>query len=228
MGHDPGNKYSVPWMSGTVGIVVNTENVKDPIKGYKDVFQQKYAGKIIALDDGREFVSWVLATKGIPTNEINAKTLAEVKPTMAQWMKLVKAYDSDSPKTALLNGDVDLGVVWSGEAAQLFKENKKFQYVLPEEGTHQFIDSLAIPKTAPHKENAHLFINYILRPEVSKLISDEFPYTNPNAETRKLLSKEQLANPASYPPGNPKLEIFHDIGKTSVEIEKLFTGLKSQ
>jgi spermidine/putrescine transport system substrate-binding protein len=95
------------------------------------------------------------------------------------------------------------------------------------EGTHLFVDSLAIPKGAPHKDNAHLFINYILRPEVSKLISEEFPYTNPNAEARKLLTPEELANPASYPPGNPKLELFHDIGKASADIDKLVTDLKS-
>ena len=55
-------------------------------------------------------------------------------------------------------------------------------------------------------------MDYILRPEVSKLISDDFPYTNPNVEARKLLSPEERANPASYPPGNPKLETFRDIG----------------
>ncbi len=228
LGHDPEGKYSVPWMSGTVGIVVNTEKVKDEITGYKDVFQPKFANNIVALDDARELVSWVMDVKGIPVNEVNEKNLAAVKPMLGQWMKLIKVYDSDSPKTHFLNGDVVIGVVWSGEAALLYKQDKKFKYVLPAEGTHQFIDSLAIPKGAPHLDNAHQFINYILRPEVSKLVSEEFPYTNPNAEARKLLTPEQLGNPASFPTGSPKMEIFHDIGKSASAIDELVTDLKSQ
>jgi spermidine/putrescine transport system permease protein len=226
--HDAGLKYSVPWMVGSVGIVVNTEKVKEPITGYKDVFQPKYAGKIIALDDSRELVTWVMATKGLDINQVNEKVLEQVKPTLAEWMKLIKIYDSGSPKVAMLNGDVWLGVVWSGEAALLIDEDKKFKYVLPAEGAHQFIDSLCVTRNAPHKDNAHLFMNYILRPEVSKIISDEFPYSNPNVEARKLLSKEQLANPASYPPGDPKLASFRDIGKAAADIEQLVTDLKSQ
>jgi spermidine/putrescine transport system substrate-binding protein len=227
MPHDPGNKFSVPWMVGSVGIVVNTEKVPDDIKAYKDVFQPKFKGKIVALDDPRELVTWVMYTKGLDVNKVDEAALEQVKPTLTEWMKLIKVYDSDSPKTHLINGDVLLGVVWSGEAALLFEENKKFKYILPAEGAHQFIDSLAIPKGAPHKDNAHKFINYILKPEVSKLISDKFPYTNPNAEARKLLSKDQLANPASYPPGNPKLGTFKDIGKAAADIDQLVTDLKS-
>ena len=58
MAFDPGNQYTIPWMSGTVGICVNTDVVKDPIHGYKDVFQPKFAGRIIVVDDSREMVSW--------------------------------------------------------------------------------------------------------------------------------------------------------------------------
>src|SRR5436305_14056332 len=101
--------------------------------------------------------------------------LEKARPIVAQWVKLIRVYDSDSPKTALLNGDVDLGVVWSGEAAILWQQDRKFQYVLPAEGAHQFIDVLAIPARAQHKAAAHRFVNYILRPEVSKLLSAEFP-----------------------------------------------------
>jgi spermidine/putrescine transport system permease protein len=72
-----------------------------------------------------------------------------------------------------------------------------------------------------------LFMNYILRPEVSKLISEDFPYTNPNLEARKLLTAEQLDNPASYPKGNPKLEGFSDIGTRAADIDKLITDLKA-
>ncbi len=226
--HDPNDKYSVPWMVGTVGIVVNTEKVTDPVKGFKDVFQEKYKGRIVALDDPREIVSWALATIGKGPNDVTPENLAAITPILQQWLPLVKVYDSDSPKTALLNGDVDIGVVWSGEAALLFNENPKFTYVLPAEGAHQFIDSLAIPVDAPNPEAALLFLNYILRPEVSKLISADFPYTNPNLEARKLLSPEELKNAASYPLGDPKLEGFRDIGDSAVQIDKLITDLKAQ
>ncbi len=151
-----------------------------------------------------------------------------MKPVLNEWLPQIKVYDSDSPKTALLNGDVDLGIVWSGEAAILWNKNKKFQYVLPEEGAHRFIDSLAIPKGASNKENAEKFINYILKPEVSVLISNDFPYTNPNAEAVKLLKPNQRENPASYPPGNPKLETFKDIGKSATDIDQLVTDLKAK
>jgi spermidine/putrescine transport system substrate-binding protein len=225
--HDPQLEYSVPYMSGTVGIVVNTEKVTEPVTGYADVFQEKYKRRIVILDDPLEIVTWALATKGKDPNDVTQVTIEEVKPVIAVWLPLVKVYDSDSPKTPLLNGDVDLGIVWSGEAALLYREDKKFKYVLPSEGAHMFIDSLAIPANASNPEGAHKFINYILRPEVSKLISDDFPYTNPNLEARKLLSKDDLANPASYPPGQPKLEVFRDIGEIAVEIDKLITDLKA-
>lgn len=228
MPHDPDGKYSVPWMAGSVGIVVNTAKVKEPVKTMKDVFSGKYKKRIVVLNDAREIVTWALASLGLPINEITPEALDKVKPIVTEWLPQVKVYDSDSPKTALLNGDVDLGVVWSGEAALLYKKNKKFEYVLPEEGAHQFIDSLSVPKGAPNKENAEKFINYILKPEVSVKISDAFPYTNPNAEAVKLLKPAQRENPASYPPGNPKLETFKDIGKVAKDIDKLVTDLKGK
>ena len=119
-----------------------------------------------------------------------------------------------------MNGDVDLGVVWSGEGAILVNSDKKFAFVVPEEGAHQFIDSLAIPKGAPNVAGAHLFIDYILRPDVSKLISEKFPYTNPNAEARKLLTPEQLKNPASYPELKNRTT-FRDIGKAGSVLDAL-------
>jgi spermidine/putrescine transport system permease protein len=226
--HDPNLEYSVPYMSGTVGIVVNTDKVKDPVTGYRDVFQEKYKGRIVILDDSLEIVTWALHTEGLPPSAVDKENVEKVRPLIATWLPLVKVYDSDSPKTALLNGDVDLGIVWSGEAALLYNESKKFQYTLPKEGAHRFIDNLAVPKGAPNKAGAQKFINYVLRPDVSVRISKEFPYTNPNVEARKLLTPEERANPASYPPGNPKLDTFRDIGENAVLVDKVITDLKAK
>jgi len=225
---DPEQKYSVPWMAGSVGIVVNAERIHEPVRGFADVFQEKYRGRIIVVDDPREMVMWALATLGKGPNDITPETLALAKPILERWLPLVKVFDSDSPKTALLNGDADVGIVWSGEAALLYRTNPKFQFALPVEGTHQFLDCLAIPADAPNPDGAHQFIDYVLRPEVSKLISTEFPYTNPNLAARQLLSPEELHNPASYPPGDPKLEGARDIGAVAVQVDKLITDLKAQ
>jgi spermidine/putrescine transport system permease protein len=106
-------------MSGSVGIVINTEKVTTPIRGYRDVFQPRFKDRIVVLNDSREIVSWALDSLGLPMNTITPGSLAQARPVIAEWVKLVKVFDSDSPKTALLNGDVDLGIVWSGEAAIL-------------------------------------------------------------------------------------------------------------
>ncbi|MSP26521.1 MAG: spermidine/putrescine ABC transporter substrate-binding protein [Myxococcales bacterium] len=227
--HDAELSYSVPYMQGTVGIVVNTERVKEPVASFADVFSAKHKGKIVVLDDSREVVSWALASLGIDVNDMDSANLDKAKPVIAAWLPLVKVYDSDSPKTALTNGDVDLGVVWSGEGAILMNENPgKFTYTLPSDGAHMFIDSLAIPTTVQNAAAAHKFIDYILRPEVSVKISADFPYTNPNVEARKLLSPAELANTASYPPGNPKLSTFTDIGTAAADVDKLFTDMKAR
>jgi spermidine/putrescine transport system substrate-binding protein len=227
MPHDPEDAFTVPYMTGTVGIVVNTERVKKPVLGIKDLFALENKGRIVAIDDGRELVVAALYTLRLPLNDITPENLEKARPVLQEWMPRIKLYDSDSPKTALLNGDVDLGYVWSGEAALLWKENNKFQYVLPEEGAHMFVDVLAIPKSAKHREAAHKFLDYILRPEVSKIISEQFPYTNPNGEARKLLSKEELQNPASYPKLKRTLDTFRHIGDSGALIDELITDLKN-
>ena len=226
MAHDPTQSYTVPYMTGTVGIVVNTDVVKEPILGFGDVFQPRHAGRIVVLNDNRELVTWALYSLGLHANDLTAENIARAKPILARWFKLVRVFDSDSPKTELLNGDVDIGVVWSGEAALLYQESPKFKYIIPAEGVHEFVDVVAIPAAASHVAEAHAFIDYLLRAEVSRQISDAFPYTNPNGAARRLLSPQQLANPASYPPAGAR-DTFRAIGKTSQEIDELVTDLKN-
>ena len=230
MPFDPGNKYSVPWLSGFVGITYNAETVPGPVVGYSDVFTANNAGRIVTLDDSRELVSWAMAASGLPINDVTDENLEKIKPMLRDWMSKIKVFDSDSPKTSLSNGDVDLGVIWSGEGALLFNQNPKFQWVLPAEGFHMFIDSLAIPKTAKNKEMAEEFINFILRPDIGKMILDEFPYYSPNAEARKLLSDAERNNPASYPPGLDITKALHfkDIGEQGSKVDELITSLKVQ
>jgi spermidine/putrescine transport system substrate-binding protein len=226
--HDPEQRYTVPWMAGSVGIAVNGAKIREPVRSYADVFQEKYRGRIVAVDDPREMVAWALTAIGKGPNDVTPDTLSAIRPVLARWLPLIKVFDSDSPKTALLNGDVDLGVIWSGEAAILCNEDPNFRYVLPAEGARGYVDSLAIPADAPNPAGAMRFMNYVLRPEVSRRISAEFPYTNPNVAARALLSDAELHNPASYPPAGLTFEGLRDIGVMSVAVDKLITDLKAR
>ena len=228
LGKDTEGRFSVPWMAGTVGIVVNAERVHGPVRNWADIFDGRHAGRIVVVNDAREMVAWALAALDLPMTAVDDAALARVAPVLEKWLPQVRFFDSDSPSRALLSGAADLGIVWNGEAALLWQRDRKFQYFLPERGAHRFVDRLAIPKGAPHHALAEDFINYCLEPEVSAMISAEYPYTNPNLAGRGLLTPEQLANPASYPPGDPELPSLRNVGNSPEAVEAFVRNLRER
>ncbi len=225
--YDPEEQFSAPWMAGTVGIVVNTRRVRETIKTWADVFSGKYAKHIVVVDDPREMVTWALASQNLPITDVSDAALDQAKPILEKWLPQVRVFDSNNPKAAMLDGRAWIGIMWSGEAALLWMKDKRYQYILPEEGAHMFVDSLAIPKGAPHKALAEDFINDCLDPDVSVLISNAYPYTNPNAGARRLLSRNQKSNPASYPAGDPQLPSLRNEGNTTATVAEFIKGVRA-
>ena len=164
MSFDPGNKYSVPYMAGTVGIVVNTGLVQDDIKGYNDVFQEKFAKNIVVLDDAREIVSWGLESLGIPVNEVSDENLAKVNRCWRRWLPSSRSSIRTArrqPCSMEMSPWESSGPVrapyCSTRIRNLNGSSRRTAHI-------SFVDSLAIPKSAKHVQNAELFINYVLRP----------------------------------------------------------------
>lgn len=228
LSHDPENYFSIPWLAGTVGIVVDTAQVKEPIKTWADVFSGRYRDRIVIVDDHREMAAWALASLGLPITDVSDANLARIEPVLKQWLPQVAVFDSDSPHTSFLNGKAVIGIIWSGEAALLWQRDHRFQYILPAEGAHMFLDSLAIPAKAPHQAAAEDFINYCLDPQVSTLLSNAYPYTNPNRAAREYLTTEQLANPASYPPGNPRLAPLRNEGNDTRTVHEFVQRIRQK
>ena len=224
--HDPEGKYTVPWLAGTVGIVVNTDRIDEPIESLADVFSGKYRGRIVALNDPREWLGCALCHLDLPVNEVTQSTLEAVKTVWEEWMPQVKVFDSDNAAKVMLRGEADIALTWSGDAALLLSQSDAYQFVLPKEGAHQYVDFLAIPKGAHHQEAAEKFINFILRPDISLMISAAIPFTNPNEVAYQQLSDEARKNPASYPPGNPDLKAHREIGEMAEEVEKLYYEIR--
>jgi spermidine/putrescine transport system permease protein len=227
---DPGNRYSVPYMWGTLGIAVNTDRVKEKITAWKDLWDPKYRGRVVVPDDSREMIGVALQVLGKSRNSTNSSDLQAAKELLLKLKPSIKAFDSDSPKSLLLSGEVWLGIVWSGEAALANMENPKITYVLPEEGGGIWMDNLAIPKSARNKDLAHEFINFLLRPDISAKLSKAFPYGNPNLASHALTDEWILENPICYPSKEAlkKAEWLKDVGSATLLYDRIWTELKGQ
>lgn len=193
---DPGNKYSVPFMGGVAALGVNTSMVDETITSYSQIFDPKFENSIVMLDDPRAIIGMVAKSMGYSMNETDSAILTEVGDRLMELKPNVKALDSDSPKSLMISGETSIGLMWNAEVALSMAENPDIQIVYPEEGCYLFLDNLCVLEGAKNRENAETFINFILDPEVSKMISEEFPYINPNTKAIELLGDSYINNPA--------------------------------
>jgi spermidine/putrescine-binding protein len=196
--YDPGNAYTVPYQWGTTGIAYNTTKVTPPITRFADLWRADLKDRLVVLDDQREMLGIALRQLGFDRNSTHPDELAQARDKLIALKPNIKLFDSDSPKTALLGGEVDAGVVYNGEGALIRREDPAFTYVLPADGCGVWYDNLAIAKGAPHKDAAMAFIDYVLRPESGALITRDFPYSNPNAEALDFLKTSDPQLYATY------------------------------
>jgi spermidine/putrescine-binding protein len=178
---DPDNKYSLPYQGGSTGIIYNTKTVKTPPTSYADLWNAEYAGKIVAVDDARSMITLTLLALGYDANSTDPAQLEEVKAKLKELTANIRVFDSDSPKTALIAGDADLGVIWSTEAFTTANENSDFAYVYPKEGVILWQDNFAIMKDAPHADAAYAWLNYLNQADVFWMVMRDNSGANPNA-----------------------------------------------
>lgn len=226
--HDSTGQYFVPYMWGGVVIAVNTEKVTAPITGYKDLWKPEFKNALVVPDDMRSMIGVANLVQGRSLNETDQVALEKSKQLLVDLQPNIKVYDSDSPKTLLTNGEVTAGIVWGAEAYLARQENPAIQTILAEEGMELFQDNFVIPKGAPHKKNAELFIDFILRPEISAEISKEFPYANPNLAAHKLIDPQILNDPAVYIPSDDmkRGQYMTDLGEATHIYDRIWSEIK--
>ena len=206
---DPGNKYTIPYLAGTDSIVVNTDAVTDPPQSWADLWKPEYAGRMVFLDDSRVVIGLTLLTLGYDPNTTDPAQLEEAKVKLAQLIPNIKVFDSDSPKTALIAGDVDLGLTWTGEAFIANQENPAIQFIYPKEGSILWQDNWAMLKDASHADAAYAWMNYLMQGDVFWLTIRDFQYINPNTaalEYAKANQPEVYKAYADSPITNPPAE----------------------
>lgn len=228
--YDPTGEYSVPYMISNAILCYNKQKIPEGIKNFSDIFDPKYANSLVCLDDERMVMGIAAIVAGVPVNETDTAKLDKVKEKLFALKPNVKVFDSDSPKSSMISGETSIGYVWCAEAALAMKENKDIVPVYPEDGLVLMIDNLVIPVGAKNKENAELFINFVLKAETSKMISDEFPYVNPNDAAKPLLSDDFKNNPASNPPAEAlaKGQLLKNLGDSASVYDDIWTEFKNK
>ncbi|PIE69838.1 MAG: spermidine/putrescine ABC transporter substrate-binding protein PotD [Deltaproteobacteria bacterium] len=229
---DPDNDYSIPYMWGSTSLIVNTRALKGvSVTSYADLWKPELKGRLILPNDLREVLGIGLKVMGFSINETDPAHLEKAYEKLTHLMPQVRVFDADSPKQALLSGEVAAGVVWNGEAYIANGEDPDIVYIYPPEGYSLWMDSFCIPRDATNVEAAYLFLNYMLRPEISAWISKETGYSSPNAGAREQLEDELKNNPIIYP-GDKDVERGEFLGylddATRKLYEKYWVKLKSR
>lgn len=228
---DPGNKYSLPYQWGTMGIGYNLKATKGEINSWAAMFDPKYTGKIAWQDDARYTFSAVLMYLGFDPNTTNPEEINKARDLLIKSNNIIAAFVPDTGQALLDQGEVNVTMEWSGDIFQVMKENPNLRYAIPKEGTIVFSDNMAIPKGAPHKELAEKFINFVLQPEVGAQISNFTHYGSPNkaAIVQGLIDPKDLTNPQIYPPAEVfgKMKFLQDVGKATALYDRAWTEVKA-
>ena len=190
---DPNNEYTLPYQAGTDAIVFNSDTVENLPASWADLWKPEYAGRMVFLDDSRAVIGLTLLTLGYDVNSTDPAQLEEAKNKLAELVPGIKIFDSDSPKTALIGGDADLGMTWTGEAFLAQKEIPAIEYVYPTEGAIVWQDTNAIPAGAPHLDAAYAWLNYTMQGDVFWLMLRDFPFTNPNLAALDYAKDNEMA-----------------------------------
>lgn len=225
---DPGNAHLVDWLWGYVTVGINTNKVKAalgdlpmPENAWSLLFDPKYASKlkscgVSVLDSASEVLPAALLYLGKPPYSRDAadyaeagKLLKSIRPFVTKFSSSGYIEDMAGGATCLVmgfSGDINIARSRAAEAASDTKSKSKakpkapvlIEALVPKAGATLFFDTMAIPKDAKNVENAHLFINYILRPEVHASLTNKVFYANPNAASLKFVQKEVAENKSIF------------------------------
>jgi len=240
---DPGMEHGVIYFWGTSGVGYNVDKIKAAMPDAPvDSFRMFYDPSVIKhfrdcgvtiADDPTEVVSTVLLYLGRNPNSEKAEDLAAAEKVLMAIRPSVRYIDNFKYMEDLANGETCLSLGWSGDvlnAAARAREAKRgntIRYSIPKEGAVLSIDLMAIPADAPHPTNAHLFINFMLRPEVSARNSSLVHYATGNTASYPLVNPAVYNDHGIFPTPETRLRLVPDLPR-SAAYTRLLTRMWSR
>ena len=232
---DPGNKYSVGYQWGTVGLMYRKDRIKaDDVKSWAIIFDpKKDPGPFALIDSVREMMGIALLYLGYDFNSIVPKELKAASDLLVQTKKRQSCLGFKGGvggKNDVVAGSAAAAIVYNGDAIQAIAEDpKNLGFVVPKEGSEVWLDSMCIPAKAPNADAAHKWINWILDPKVNASLSNFNHFATPNDAAKPYLNKEDLENPGVWPPPEVMKTLFFtkDLGKDNRIMDEAWTRAKS-
>ena len=214
----------LPYMWGTIGIGYRKSAMKQELDSWEICYDSdQHAGQIALLSEAATVIGIGLKYLGYSFNSTDVKEIKQAEELIIDNKKNIKAFADDNGQDLLASGEVVACQEWNGDILQVMEEDEDLNYIVPKEGSMLWQDCLCIPNDAPHPNNAHEFINFILRPDVGAKIADAIQYATPNAAAKKLLSDGYTKNPAIFPPNEvikrcePVLYLGEEVSKIHAE-----------
>lgn len=229
---DPGRKYSIPYMWGTIGVGYRKSKIEGGvIDSWKPLFESDaYSGKISLLGDAQNVIGCALKYLGYSFNSVVPEELQKVQELLIAQKKHIKVFADDNGQDLLAAGEVVACQEWNGDIAQVMVEDADLTYAVPKEGTNIWEDTWAIPVGAPHPDNAHAFLNYVLDGEAGQKIATTVQYATPNAAAKKLMPDTYTSNLAIYPPADvlAKCESTIYLGEEAAKVrDEIWTRIQA-
>jgi putrescine transport system substrate-binding protein len=229
--HDPGNLHSVNYMWGTTSIGYNVAKLKAidpaaPVDSWTLLLDPKWSSKfkdcgISVLDAPDEVVGVVLAYLGRDPNSEKAEDLAAAEEVLMKLRPNIRLIHSSQYIDSLANGDICIALGWSGDILQARSRAEEagkgveIALSVPKEGTIIWFDMLAIPADAPHPNNAHQFINFLMRPDVAAKNSNAVHYANGVVASKEFIDPAVLNDPGVYPPQETMDKLFPNLARSA-------------
>lgn len=198
---DPRNRYSVPYMWGSTAIAINTDKINpDDVTSWHDLWHKDWYGQLFLIDDMLEVFNIALLLEGSSLATANEDDIKSAYKKLRTLIPHVKVMDAEELTKPFLEDEVSIGVIWNGDAFAAQKEKPSLKYIYPEEGVNFWMDNFVIPALAQNVKNAHIFIDYMLRPDIAVRCVTEYGYATANAAAKMQLDEEIRENYTIFPP----------------------------
>ena len=236
--NDKDNAHAVNYLWGTTGIAYNEDKLKErfgdnaPINDWKMIFEPENISKmtdcgVYILDTPSEILPIALLYLGEQPNSFDPAVIQKGVDLMLKIRPHITQFHSSQVVDALANGDACLAIAWSGDVIQAADraneagKGVKVGYSIPKQGAPVWFDMMAIPKDANHPNNAHVFINYMMRPEVMAGIQNTVHYASGNAKAKELINEAIRNDPRVYPTPEVQPTLF-SLAVIPPEVDRIF------